>query len=262
VNLLMREERFLKIIDYLKENQTAKLADLAELNNVSLDTVRRALQQLDSKGVLKRVRGGATFLKDDLGTSQAFNRQEAENGFEKKELIELVGGLVTDGQAIALNSGEINIEVARYLVNNYLHLTVLTNSLKIIEILRKARHFTVIVSGGVVDTAEGAIFGNSCVRDISKYNIDLAILDVDAISIEKGITEASLNRSDVIFAMVQSSKKRAVIAERKSFNKVSYVNVCSLSYIDFILTDSRLPKELRAQLEEKDIRVITPHHNI
>ncbi len=259
MNSVIKEERHIRIMDYLKENQTAKLADLAELNRVSIDTVRRDLRQLDEKGMLKQVRGGAVFLKDDLAELQTINKKEtptSEN--ERRELAQLVGSLISDGQAVALNSGTTNIDIAKYLVDHYLRLTILTNSLQIIGIMKKAKNFTVIIPGGIIDINEGAIYGDSCVRDISKYNIDIALLDVHSISMEKGITEDSQNQGDVIAAMIRSSKKRAIVADHGKFNKVSYLNVCDLSCIDYIITDSRLPKELHGLIEQKQIQIIAP----
>ena len=57
---LLQDERFLNIIEYLKEHQTATLAELAEYNGVSVDTTRRDIEKLDKDKMVKKVRGGAT----------------------------------------------------------------------------------------------------------------------------------------------------------------------------------------------------------
>ena len=56
---MLREERFTNIIEFLKVNGTAKINEIAKLNHVSVDTVRRDLETLEGYGVLTRVRGGA-----------------------------------------------------------------------------------------------------------------------------------------------------------------------------------------------------------
>lgn len=256
MNSVIKEERFIRIIDYLKEKQMAKFVDIEELNNVSLDTVRRDLKELDKRSMLKLVRGGAIFSKEGWPAEQIDDK--TLHCDVKRELIQLVGDLVSDGQAVALNSGATNTVVAKYLVENYLRLTILTNSLHIIGIMKKAKNFTVIVPGGIIDTHEGAIYGKSCERDILNYNIDLAILDIHAISSDKGITETKINSGGIISAMMQASKKRAVIADHTKFNRVSFINVCDLSNIDYILSDSKLTKETARPFEQKHIQIITP----
>lgn len=258
MNKVIKEERLIRIIDFLKEKNTAKLAELSELNNVSLDTTRRDLKELAEMKMLNLVRGGAVFLNEFLPDGQIITNKSIAHEDEKKEIVQLVGYLISDGQAIALNSGTTNTEVAKYLVNNYINLTILTNSLHVINIMERAKNFTVIIPGGIVDTEEGAIYGEYCERDILKYNIDLAILDINFISIDKGITESSVKKSGILSAMIQASNKRAVIAEYDKFNKQSFINVSDLSNIDYILSDSKLPKGTSKYYEEKHIQMINP----
>ena len=119
MNKVLKAERLIRIIDFLKERNTANLADLSELNNVSLDTTRRDLKELNERNLLKLVRGGAVLLSNDLPEGQIISSKGITHEYEKRELVRLAGSLITDGQAIALNNGTTNTEVAKYLVKNY-----------------------------------------------------------------------------------------------------------------------------------------------
>lgn len=254
---MMQEERFTNIIEYLKNNKTAKLADFSVLNKVSLDTVRRDLAQLENEGILKRVRGGAVFRNADM-TTGTFPIRDIAHKEEKREIASLLGEVVMDGQSIGLNGGTTTTEGARFLAENYSRLTVVTNNIHALEILRKASGFTVIVPGGIVDIQEGAIFGHTCEEEILKYNLDVSLLAINAISAEKGITDFRVNEVDIILAMMKASKRNIILADHSKFEKVAYINVCGLEGIDTIISDSQFPESLKAIFMSQNVRIITP----
>lgn len=254
---MLQEERFLKIVKYLEQNKTATLADLSKVANASIGTVRRDLAELEKSGSLKIVRGGAVYRSDDL-TRQVFDIRGIEHKAEKQELSQLVGTVVVDGQTIALNSGTTNIEVAKYLVGNYYRLTIITNNLRIIDILEHGKDFTIIVPGGVFDPKEYAIFGKSCEDDILSYNIDTALFAVNGISCEKGITDFRMKEVGIIQALLKTSKRKVVVADSSKFDRVAYLNVCQLSEIDCILTDSGISDVMIEKYEKHNVKVISP----
>jgi DeoR/GlpR family transcriptional regulator of sugar metabolism len=166
--------------------------------------------------------------------------------------------VVVDGQTIALNSGTTNVEVAKYLVENYYRLTIITNNLRIIDILKHGKDFTIIVPGGMFDPDEYAIFGKTCEDDILSYNIDTALIAVNGISCEKGITDFRMKEVGIIRALLTASKYKVVVADFSKFDRVAYLNVCDLSEIDCILTNSGISDAIAAKYEKLNVKVISP----
>ncbi|WP_125143792.1 DeoR/GlpR family DNA-binding transcription regulator [Clostridium transplantifaecale] len=252
---MMQDERFIRIIDFLKENQTGTLAELSELNGVSLDTVRRDLEQLEKSKMLRRVRGGAVYHNADI-TTHGVGLRSISHKREKREIAEVVSSRIVDGQAILINSGTTCMEVAELLVERFYRLTVMTNSLPAIRILSQNKKFNIIIPGGIVDGQEEAICGEQCPIDIRKYNLDMAILGVHAVSLEKGITDFRIHQEPIMRAMLESSRQKIIVADHSKFEKISYVNICSLAEIDSIITDSGLAAEMRRKYTEQGIEVI------
>ena len=125
---MLREERFLKITDYLKKVRTAKFSEIAQYLGVSEATARKDIAFLDSKGAVRLTRGGAVWNQDDI-TKQVSKVRNIINREEKRQLVRSLGSFVMDGQAVALNGGTTTVEAARFLAHNYRRLTVLTNNL-------------------------------------------------------------------------------------------------------------------------------------
>lgn len=254
---MMQGERFAKITEYLQENKTAKLKDIADLNDVSIDTVRRDFEQMETEGLLRKVRGGAVLYNADI-TTQAVDIRRGVNLYEKEQIASLLGEVIFDGQAIALNSGTTCVEVARFLAQNYKRLTVFTNNLRAVEVLSAAPDFTILVPGGEVDYKEDAIYGDACEKSIEKYNFDVAIFGVQALSLKKGVTDFRITQKGVIHAMLEASRKHIVVADNSKFEKISCCNICNLDKIDMIVTDSPLQGDLEQQYAEKGVAILRP----
>ena len=251
---MMREERYNKIYEIIKEKEIVKVSGLVDILQVSIDTVRRDLEHLESEGILKRVHGGA-ISQLDLNKKNDYGIREVEFKKEKEDLAAKTIHYVTEGQAIALNSGTTTIEVAKQLAKSFDKLSIITNGLKIVEVLKEKTNFNIIVPGGILDHEEYSLFGPKCEEEIAQYNIDIAFLAVNAISLEKGITDFRLNEVGVIEQMMKSSRKKIVVADSSKFDKVSYINVCELNDIDLVITDSNARPEIIQKYEDRNVNI-------
>jgi len=250
----MRLDRYDKILAHLKINGKAALNELAEINKVSTDTVRRDLLEMESKGLVRRVRGGVVICSDDLG-KKSFGIRSVLHHDEKIELCGGLKSLITDGQTIALNNGTTNIEAAKFLCQNYSRLNIITNSLEIITFLLEQRKFNVIVPGGILDMQEKSLYGSRCEADIKSYNIDVALLAVNALSLKKGITDFRFNEFGVINAMLEAAEKKYILADSSKFEMVSCINICPLDKVDGFLTDTLLDSNVVSEYENRGYKL-------
>ena len=255
---MIQQERLIKTVEYLKANQTATLAELARLTEVSIDTARRDLGQLEAQGMLKRVRGGAVYHQRELDVQVPFEVRQDGTPEAKREIASQLGAFIVDGQSVLLNSGTTNMEIASFLVKNYTHLTVLTNNLYVLDILAQAKKFITIVPGGIVDVAEGAIWGDQCERDLMQYNIDTAILSPDAISLEKGITGFHPAQASVVRMMMQISKRKIFGAEHTKCDRTAWVNICGVDESGAVISDSGLSEDVCEAYEKGGVTVVVP----
>lgn len=252
---MLQEERLIRIVEFLKTNGVAKLSDLCNLNSVSIDTVRRDIDKLEKSEVIKKVHGGAV-LKNNDNSQLAFDGRKINNLHAKKELACHIPKYVSDGQTIALNSGTTNIEIARYLAENFSRLTIITNNLHIVEILASAKQFNIILLGGVFDFNEYSVYGRQCERDILQYNINLAIITVNALSIAKGLTDFRMNEVSIIQNMIAAAEYAIVAADSSKFERTAYLNVCSLGDIEAVITDSGLSPQIAARYAQEGVKII------
>lgn len=160
---MLQEERFSNIIELLKINKMAKVNEFAKINKVSVDTIRRDLEVLEGYGILDRVRGGAVW-KDANNTRNIYDVRVTVNTEKKEEIAGIVDKVLTEGQTVVIGSGSTTVEIAKYIAANYKRLTVITNDLDIVKIFSHKERFNIIVTGGLYDAQEHAIYGERARR--------------------------------------------------------------------------------------------------
>lgn len=252
---MLQEERYKQIQEILKQHDSVRVTELVHVLNVSIDTVRRDLENMEAKKLLKRVHGGA-ILAEEHGDQNVFSHREHKNKEKKIELAQLACELVSEGQAIALNAGTTNLEIAKKLSENFERLTVISNGLRIIEHFSAKPGFTVIVPGGILDQQEYALYGKKCEEDISGYNIDQVFLSINAISVDKGLTDFRIHEVDIIKAMMTSARQINAAADSSKFEKVSYLNICPLEKVDMIITDSSINEDIANKYKQAGMKIV------
>lgn len=254
---MLQEERFSNIIELLKINRTAKVNELAKINRVSVDTTRRDLEVLEGYGILERVRGGAVW-KDTNNTRNIYEVRVTVNTEKKEEIAGIVDKVLSEGQTVVIGSGSTTVEIAKYIAANYKRLTVITNDLDIVKIFSHKERFNIIVTGGLYDAQEHAIYGEQCEEEIGQYNADVCLLAVNSISFERGISDFRLNQIEAFRKMMAISDRVVVAADSTKVGKTACMRICGVEEIDTLLCDSQLKSEERIKFETAGIEVIMP----
>lgn len=166
--------------------------------------------------------------------------------------------MLAEGQTVVMGSGSTTVEIAKYIAANYKRLTVIANDLDIVKIFSHKERFNIIVTGGLYDAGEHALYGEQCEEEIGQYNADVCLLAVNSISFEKGISDFRLNQIDTFRKMMSISERIVVAADSTKVGKTSFMRVCGVEEIDTLLCDSRLAPEEKEKFEAAGIEVIMP----
>ena len=166
--------------------------------------------------------------------------------------------MLAEGQTVVMGSGSTTVEIAQYIAAHYKRLTVITNELDIVKIFSHKERFNIIVTGGLYDAGEHALYGEQCEEEIGQYNADVCLLAVNSISFEKGISDFRLNQIDTFRKMMSISERIVVAADSTKVGKTSFMRVCGVEEIDTLLCDSRLAPEEKEKFEAAGIEVIMP----
>ena len=251
-----------RIATYIAEAGQVTVADLARRFGVSVDTIRRDLDQLDAEGVLIRTHGGAMSTSAIPWHDTQLDDRTRLRPHEKDTIARLAVGLVDDGSVLLINGGTTTLALASHLSERR-ELIIATNSLVIPTSINPESCRDVYMIGGHVRlsgrVAIGPVsFSSSNGGGQVAVQADLALLGVGAVDAEGGFSTTNLAEAMMIAQMAQQSRKVAILADSSKFNSRLFATIGPLSLADYLITDAMPPAPLLTALHEHEINVITP----
>ena len=205
---MTNKQRLDLIEKYIREHKYADLHTLAARFSISLSTVRRALDELEIKGMLRRHHGGASLIEtDELAKEYDFIARDQRQAGEKFAIARLIADQVQPGMTVILDGGTSTYAVARLLAAK--RLQVITNSLPIAGLFSEIGSLETIVTGGSIYNRLGVLVGPLCEHSLDQIHADIAILG------GAGITEAGLWNHNTLIVAVQ--RRMIAASERTLF---------------------------------------------
>ncbi len=244
------------ILDLLEKNGSVSVAELSKVLGTSEVTVRTYLTDLEAKGLLSRVHGGAISSYKPY-YSMNLSQRLSTNQAEKLKIAKAVAEMVDDKDTIMLNSGTTTLLVFRSLPTNY-NLNIVTNSVAIALEAADIQNFNVCLLGGYVNSKYQFSYGDDAIEQLKRYHADKLILSVDGIDTQNGFTtyydkEAAIDRT-----MIEQSEICIVAADATKFGRTAFAKISSPEVADIIVTDSSLNDTVYNSLTElgTDIRKV------
>ena len=248
------EQRKQKILELLKETDTVRVSSLSRLFGVSEVTVRSYLEDMESKGLLSRIHGGAVSSYKPYYSMNLNQRLEA-NQKAKVTIAERIAALIQPNDTVMLNAGTTTLLVFRRFPAEY-NLTIVTNSISIALEASGNPNYNVILAGGAVNTRYQFTHGSDAVAQLKQYHADKLILSVDGISTAQGFTTYYNTEAPVDVAMIEQSDSCIVAADRSKFGHSALAKISDLSVADYIVTNERPSQELCEALAENGVSVL------
>ncbi|WPD18259.1 DeoR/GlpR family DNA-binding transcription regulator [Thermaerobacter composti] len=236
---MSRNEREQAILQHLGTSRYATVAELSAVLGVSEVTVRRYLDRLENEGLVTRTHGGA-LLTSSLMEEPEIAAKEALQAEEKRRIAEAAASMIGDGDAIALNAGTTTAAIAR-LLRNRNGLTVVTNSMSVVNALATCPGIRLVVTGGQLRERSLALVGPLAVRSLEGVYVNKVFLGVNGLSLKYGLTTPNMDEATVNQAMLQSARMAIVVADHTKFGKVTFSRIATVQDIDVVITDDKAP---------------------
>ena len=231
-----RAERVSMILDHLDAAGSISVPDLAEMFGVSLATVRRDLQLLEEQRLLERTHGGAVAV--GVAHELPVRYRTGQQSIQKREIARVAVSRVPLGAVVGLTGGSTTTEVARQLAVRE-SLSVVTNALNIAAELALRPQFKVVVPGGVARPQSYELVGLWSDQALRVLNIGVAIVGVDGVDADGGITTHDEVEAQTNAALLSRARRVIVVADSSKFGRVHLARIAGLDEIDEIITDSQ-----------------------
>ncbi|AHN20739.1 DeoR/GlpR transcriptional regulator [Lysinibacillus sphaericus] len=243
-------ERQQHILQFIRNNKVVKLVTLTKEFNVSMETIRRDIQQLVQEKKIEKFYGGVKYIEPVEGLMDNRLTQQLT---EKIAIAKACASLVNNGDCIFIDSGSTTYQMTPFLLGKE-KLTVVTNSLPVAFDLIGS-NIEVMIIGGRVRHSEKSVTSNDFLFHFDHLNINKAFICASGVTLEKGISDFSLEEAMTRKQLINISQTVYVATDSTKFNKDVAIQVCPLEEVDMILTDNGLPKETLHQFTEAGIQL-------
>lgn len=234
------EERYEKIVELVNLNGRVTVKDLAKQFEVSEDCIRKDLRGLENMNKLKRVYGGAIINRSHNDIKPVDERKNINIEIKKK----IAGNamkLIEEGDIIFLDVSTNNLEIAKELRESGMKITVVTNMIEIVMLLKKCSNIKVITVGGEFNVEVGAVIGAAADRYIKNFTYDKSFIGVCGINMESGyISTLNLEDGNTKKTIIECSNRSYLVSEDEKFNYDEFYKFARIEEITAIITQNSI----------------------
>lgn len=245
-------QRQQRILDIVSSRRAARLEDLASALGVSVATARRDLDELASRGLLRRVHGGA--VASDAQREPHFEAKAVEAAAEKERIAARAVSLLAPDDTVYLDSGSTVLAVAR-LLRGWDRLTVVTNSLPIANELG-GHGPTLILAGGEFRATSQAFVGPLSRHLLENLHVTKALIGAYAFSLEDGLSTTDAAEAFTKTLALERATEVIVLADSRKLGAHSFAHAGRLDQVDVLVTDTGIDDRLAQTLAQAGITVI------
>jgi DeoR/GlpR family transcriptional regulator of sugar metabolism len=245
-------ERRHLILELVRANGAVSLHDLARAVNASEVTVRRDLTTLEKHGLLERQHGGAVLPGALYYNPPEYSEQPPTEG--KSAIADLAATLITDGDAIVLGAGTTVGQLARRLPHGT-NLTVLTNSMLVVQALATTPNVELMMTSGSLDTSTLALVGSATEQWMSGHHVKRAFISGAGLTPGRGLSTSHMAASTVDRAIINSAEEVIVLADHTKLGRDSTYQTAPTARIHHLVTDHLADPAMLDRLQTSGIRV-------
>ena len=240
---MLKEETFSRIINLVNERGSIKTVEISEDMDVSLATVRRDLNELDSLNKIKKVFGGASSIKNAqfIGVEEKLENKLAKNIEEKKLIGAYAASLISDNDFVYLDTGSSVESLIAFL--DVKSTSFITNSISIGKMLTD-RGIKVFILPGEFKSGTGALVGASTCQYLDNFNFSLGFFGTNGIQENIGFSTPDINEAMVKSKAISRCNKAYILADFSKFDKVYQVTFSDDEDLEIITNSLDAKKEI------------------
>lgn len=234
------------LVERVKRERSCSVESLAAAFEVTPQTIRRDILQLEQLGLLRRYHGGVTLPggADNL----AYTTRQTLLSTEKRLIAELVAQHIPDRSSLFINLGTTTEEVAKAL-HRHSGLRILTNNLNVAMTTCDYPEAEVTVVGGVVRPRDRGVTGEVAIDLIRQFNVDYAVIGISSIDLDGTLRDYDYREVRVTQEVMAQARQVFLVADHSKFGRPALVRLGELRDIDAFFTDIPPPAGLLAALQ-------------
>jgi DeoR/GlpR family transcriptional regulator of sugar metabolism len=244
-----RQDRLLQLVI---DKGYCTVEELAETLEVSTQTIRRDIKKLSEERLLVRHHGGASSLSSTVNLD--YEIRKVSETSEKNAIAERIAQMIPDNSTVFLTIGTTTEVIASHLLKKN-NLQIITNSLRVANVLHSNKSFDVLIPSGKVSAKNGGIVGTDAVDFINNFRFDYIITSAGSIDLDGTLLEYDLNETSIVRTVWKSARNVFVALDSTKFVPKGSIELGNIIEATAFFTDSRPPSEIEALLEQHNVKL-------
>ncbi|MCM3160578.1 DeoR/GlpR family DNA-binding transcription regulator [Metabacillus litoralis] len=249
---MLAVERHERILDQLDKNKIVKVSELSKLLDVTEKTIRGDLELLEKRGLLNRIHGGAVLAEDEGRMLPIAERQSGYSDVKSAIAKEAVK-LIEPNETILMDGGSTTIAIAELL--GEFPITVITNDLKIANVLLSKSNVQLMVLGGTRIDKSSSLMGAQATEMLKRMRVNRLFFGTTGISVEHGLTVFNSIHADWKKQIISCADHITLLADSSKFEKVALIQFAKFDEVNEIVTDTNLDPHIKETLENSHVRL-------
>lgn len=253
---MLAEERRQLIAASLKGEKRVSVGELSRTFGVSEETIRRDLEKLELDGIARRTYGGALYNEDERKETP-YDIRKRSDVEAKAAIAQIAAGLISDGEYIMLDESSTSFFVACRL-KTLRDLTVITNSMEVVEEIAPVQGWTVLCTGGQKRAGAPSFAGHQAESMVRSYHVDTAIISCGSLDLAAGFTDRHEDTALIKRAMMASARRVILVADHSKFDRVAFAGIGGLNQLSCMVTDVEPDERWKQAFETYGVKLLYP----
>ena len=248
------KERHQRILEMLKRNRLVNANDLADLLDVSRETVRRDLLELEEEGLIDRVHGGAVLPEQQR--EPPFDIRRDAQARAKQDIARKAASLIEPGMSLFIDAGTTTAAFSQFLAK-ISSIMVITNSIEIAQTLKASgTDIDLILLGGGLISDVPATYGEVTLSEIRRFRLDMAVSSPVTLHPDEGAFSYDLSEAEVARTMIEHARATIFLCDRTKLGKTNRIRICDTETINVLVTDKKAENAQIKPFKERGIKVL------
>ncbi|MFD9663145.1 DeoR/GlpR family DNA-binding transcription regulator [Rhodococcus sp. NPDC059968] len=254
---MFSQDRHRQILAQVEANSTLSALDAARALGVSTETIRRDLAELENRGLLRRVHGGAVSLTKPPAPEQPHNTRTTINAAAKRTIGMLAAQLITTERTLFIDAGTTTQQLARAISRTFIG-TVVTSSMLVATELLRSERVKVLVAPGFVQFEEPSLSGTVTNEFLRNYHYDLAFISCSGMSGGRGVTDYKVDYASLSRTVIENSDRNVLLADSSKDGRIADAVVCDWEPIADLVTEKAPSADTTGALVKAVTNVVYP----
>ena len=251
---MQAEERARAIVERVRGDGFQAIEALALQFGVTPQTIRRDVNLLCDRGLLRRRHGGVELPPE--GENLAYPARQVLNIDAKRRIARLVAREVPDGASLFFGIGTTPEQCALALAD-HAGLRVMTNNLNVALALSRNSSCEITVAGGRLRNLDRDVVAGEAHGFFGRFAADIGIYGVGGVAEDGTLLDFSTDEVTMRSALAAHCRQRFLVLDHSKFGRGGTVRGGHIAEASAVFTDRPVPETIERQLREAGVRLVT-----